>query len=234
MCNIVPLSAINKQGFTLLYFDIQYIETPEKIDKAYILVDSDSGESRKLADAFLNDALSSQDSESLHASLGRAKINDQSSEIAADVSEIVKMLATEYVLNNGMAVHKTYLKNPRLMVTYKRDIICPRCNCNGFFENEIIISGYNQRAETPWYKSAWSHTITFYVENLGKRDVTVYLQNSPNGKNAVGDPQRLTLAPGQTADIIPYKFSKFTRLVADSTRRNVALRVWFQTQLANC
>lgn len=233
MNNMIPLSVINRQDFTLLYFDLNDVKTPERIDKAYILSNNYCGDvAEKPVEVFINDSLSEEDYEFLNDSLKGARTYGQSGNVIADISENVKMLVSEYIPNWGITIKKQ-LQNPRLMITYHKDTIYPNCECNSFFDKEIFLSGYNHNIQSPWFCTAYSQTITFFAQNAGCNDIAIYLQYSPDRVRSVNDPQQLIIRPEETVDIIPYKFSKFTRMAAHSEHRQIALRMWFQTQLTN-
>ncbi len=233
MLNTIPLSVINKCDVYLLYFNLSDIETPEKIDKAFVIHDEEYSTNEAM-EVCLNDMLSDKDIEFLN-SKKQKKIGslEYSGKIAADVSEIVKQIIGKKNINRGiLLMNIKRLRNPRLKIIYHKDIIYPQ-SCSSFFDKELNISIYDKSIESPWFYSALSQTITIFAQNNGSNKITINLQNSPNAKLFVNDPQEIVIIPKQTVDIIPYKFSKFIRLVANSTNNNINLKMWFQTQLMN-
>jgi hypothetical protein len=143
------------------------------------------------------------------------------------------MIASGFVENNGIVLRNIkYLYYPKLILIYYQDKIYPSYEC-GFFEKKLSLSGYVNRVESPWIFSGISDTITFFVYNNSNEDITVHLENSPNAIQHVDDPQKICVHPDQTIDIVPYKFSKFIRLVANSERGKIDCKLWFQTQLKN-
>lgn len=228
----LPVSIISNSDLHLLYFDVDEIDNPDSIQSAYIVVDRDhqfdkDGE----ISVSINDRLSEADFMSLRQQKKASRGFSYGSEVLTDASDAVKMIATGYVENNGIVLRTpNNLCNPRLMICYHQKKIYP--NCEGdFFEKELRLSSCSRRIESPWFFSGLSKTITFFVENIGCSEFTIHLENSPNAIQHVDDAQRITVHPGETVDIVPYKFSKFIRLIAHSDNRNVALRLWFQTQL---
>lgn len=81
--------------------------------------------------------------------------------------------------------------------------------------------------------TAFSELITVFVHNSGSVSVTAYLQNSPDGQVFVSDKQILTVAPGETAIMTPYYFSKYMRMVMYSPDGMGEATLWFQIQSRN-
>lgn len=71
--------------------------------------------------------------------------------------------------------------------------------------------------------------ITVFAKNTGETPVVVRLQHSPNGLDYMDDPQQLELSADQTGYLVPYIFSKFTR-VAASCAESGSVQIWFQMQ----
>lgn len=107
--------------------------------------------------------------------------------------------------------------------------ICNVCK-NKFYEKSIFLSSCN-KAVTPWILTSNSKVISLYIKNNSEKEIMVYLQNSPNAKDVVNDDQRIAIAGFETKAIIPYYFSKYTRLVAISDCNEIKSKIWFQTQL---
>ncbi len=229
----IPLSIINKYDDYLIYFDKDDIESPDKIDKAYIISD-DKYRLGNTVGVYLNDDLQKEDIDLLISKQRKTSFSRNSGIVVADVSDIVKQIAGEIVPNKGILIENLRgLDNIRLRLVYNQNIIIyPECH-KVFFERELLLNRYARFAESPWFYTGLSKTITFFAQNLGKSGVTVHLQNSPNARVALDDPQELEVLPGQTVDLVPYKFSKFTRMVAEADKRHIALKIWFQTQLMN-
>lgn len=74
-----------------------------------------------------------------------------------------------------------------------------------------------------------ARAITVFVKNIGENPITVSLQNSPNGLDFTDDPQQLELSVNKTGYLVPYIFSKYTRVVAKSAQTGAA-HIWFQMQ----
>lgn len=74
-----------------------------------------------------------------------------------------------------------------------------------------------------------ARTVTVFVKNTGEAPVVVSLQNSPNGLDFTQDAQQLHLEPDQIGYLVPYIFSKYTRVAIHSDRAGTAC-LWFQLQ----
>lgn len=74
-----------------------------------------------------------------------------------------------------------------------------------------------------------ARAITVFVKNAGNNPIVISLQNSPNGLDFTDDPQQLELNADETGYLVPYIFSKYTRVVAKSAHTGAA-HIWFQMQ----
>ncbi|MEM5769319.1 MAG: DUF6385 domain-containing protein [Bacillota bacterium] len=79
------------------------------------------------------------------------------------------------------------------------------------------------------YPTEDARTITAFVKNTGGVPVTLFLQNSPNGLDFTDDPRELTLNAGEIGYLIPYIFSKYTRVAVKSAQPG-AVYLWLQMQ----
>ncbi len=215
-----------------MYFDINSIESPEKINKAYIISDVEYEEdSIEYAEVSMNNTFTFDEKE-----LQVSKITEYykvTSRPVAELSETIKLLTETNIPNRGILLKNlSKLENPRLKLVYQSNIIYPD-KCHIFFSKELLLTTYSKQIISPWFFTGLSQTITIFVQNLGANQVNIYLQNSPNAHQTVDDAQIITVNPRETVDIVPYKFSKYLRLVADSNQTKVAIKMWFQTQLMN-
>lgn len=78
-----------------------------------------------------------------------------------------------------------------------------------------------------------ARTITVFIKNTGESPIVASLQNSPNGLDFTQDPQQLELEADQTGYLVPYIFSKYTRVVINGNQAGTAF-VWFQFQNFAC
>jgi len=232
MNNEIPISIIRRDGAYLIYFDVCNIDNPKKIEAAYIKTKrSNHGDNGQEISVFINDRLSGEDSILLRKYKQTVQEDSYDYRIIADVSEAVKMIAAGHVENKGFILKNVkQLYDPRLTLCYYRNRIYP-CPEYGFFEKKISLFSYTLSQESPWFYTGMSDTITFFVNNKGDSDITIHIQNSPDTVRSVKAAQRIHVPPGETADIIPYRFSKFTRLAVNSEEGRINCDVWFQTQL---
>jgi hypothetical protein len=79
------------------------------------------------------------------------------------------------------------------------------------------------------YLTKNARAITIFAKNTGESPIVISLQNSPNGLDFSDDPQKLDLIPNETGCLVPYIFSKYTRVTAKSAQTGAA-RIWFQMQ----
>ncbi len=237
MKHTLPVSIIKKRDVDLLYFDADQISNPDKIEAAHIIINEDNKRVNDgLLSVSLNEHLTKEERDLLDTNIQFPWEQDGDYCELADVSEAVKMIASGYIENKGILIKNAKrLSNVRLQIYYRQDVIYPRSRCI-FFEKELALSGFRNQVESPWFYSGNAETITFFIINTGLDPVQIHLENSPNAIVHIDDAQRTCVQPNQTVDIMPYKFSKFIRLVASSHQRKVNCRIWFQSQLlkTNC
>ncbi|WRS27884.1 DUF6385 domain-containing protein [Oscillospiraceae bacterium MB08-C2-2] len=234
MENEISISTIrSNQDLHLLYFDSNHIENPSKIDKAYLLNAYKKNPDSEV-EVVLNEYLTHEDAVLIDELIKKPRYSSDASNILCDITEAVQTLSYGSVENKGLLVKfNGFIYKPRILLFYRKEIIYPRCGCEIFFEKELELHGFAHRAQSPWFYSGRSQTITFFVENLGSREINIHLENSPNANSVVVDPQCLCVKPGQTVDIVPYRFSKFIRLASVSDDNRIVCNLWFQTQLMN-
>ncbi len=228
----IPLSIIkSSHGLYLLYFDVDQIGDPDGIYKAQIY-NTRSGRRDGEAEVFLNEHLSYEDEEYIEQRRCTSVRASNASDLLCDVTQIVQALASGCVPNKGILIrYHGYIRGPRLVIHGYDDAIYPR-GCRSFFEKELLISSFRDRAASPWFYSGDSSAITFFIENLTHDEIHIHIENSPNRENIVDDAQTLCIPPRCTQDIVPYKFSKFIRVTGITERHSrIAYKLWFQTQL---
>ena len=83
------------------------------------------------------------------------------------------------------------------------------------------------------YPTKEARTITVFIKNTGEYPIVAFLQNSPNGLDFTQDPQILQLQADETGHLVPYIFSKYTRVMIHSDQPGTAC-IWFQLQNFSC
>lgn len=234
--NNVSLSAINKNDFVLVYFDVSNLQNISRIKKAYIIIEGDEniincGE----INFYLNDNLTSNDLTNISLSYNRNLEQNLSKRYKRyiDITEKFHLIASGVVENKGIYLSVNYenINNYSLQFKYIKNLIIPNSNLGVFYEEELMLSNYKTEINTPWFLIKNSHTISFYIKNLSNQEITVRLKNSPNTKDFIYDTQNVSISPNNTSLIIPSIFSKYIRLVANTVNAPVVIKVWFQTQL---
>jgi len=232
MLNEIPILALRKNNSHILYFDADKIDRPNKIETAYIKVTprGNHGRNHKMTIS-INEYLLEKDL-ALFEKYEQAVQRDYCGcSIFVDVTEEVKMIASGYAENNGFILEgATHLLDSRLVLNYYRNKIFP-CGESIFFEGRVRLFSYMHSQKSPWFYSGISDTITFFVHNKGDHDVVVHLERGPDSTKIVKEMQEMRIHPGQTVDIVPYRFSKFIRIVASSEKRRIDCNVWHQAQL---
>ncbi len=230
MGETIPISLIKRNNLHLLYFDETQIASQDKIESAFIVVDKFRNQAKDIKIS-INKYLPSDDLKLFHQRIPKTIKYDCENSILADITEVLKMIVSGYTKNNGIVLENlSYISNPRLVLQYRSDKIYPDYDCI-FFEKELNLSAYAHSLTSPWFFSGRSTTITFFICNQGQDEVKIHLQNSPDALGFVDDAQMIIACPMEIVDIVPYKFSKFTRLMICSPRRKIKCKIWFQTQL---
>ena len=83
------------------------------------------------------------------------------------------------------------------------------------------------------YPTKEARTITVFIKNTGEAPIVASLQNSPNGFDFTQDAQQLELQADQIGYLVPYIFSKYTRVAINGNQPGTAL-LWFQFQNYAC
>ncbi|MCL2854538.1 MAG: DUF2771 domain-containing protein [Defluviitaleaceae bacterium] len=234
MSNEMPISVLIRGDTHILYFDDGKIDDDGNIETAYIRVTQGvlcAGDSE--VKVSVNDYISKADWILLREYRQAAQNDFLRRDTFIDVSEEVKMIASGYIENNGLALEGVEdLRGAGLILNYRPSKIFP-CDCDdaGFFGRRVHLTGFTHTQKTPWFYSGISDRITLFVCNRGKDDVMIGLERSPDSASIIKDAQEICVGPGQTAEITPYKFSQFIRLTASSEKRRINCEVWHQAQL---
>ena len=105
----------------------------------------------------------------------------------------------------------------------------PSAASGNFFEYKTLLPVHAGENSTVSFPTANARIITVFAKNIGMQPLTVSLQNSPDAINFTDDPQQLQLTAGQTGHLVPYIFSKYTRVKANSDQPG-SVFIWFQMQ----
>ena len=228
MLNEIPISMLKKNGAYLIYFETCKINEPNKIESAYIKARQPKCNKAVVS---INENLSEEDKILLQKYKQSPPGDGCDYNILANVSDVVKMIASGYVENKGFLLEGVkYLCNPRLTLCYSRDKIYPGAK-SSFFEDKIRLLSYAKNQESPWFYTGRSDTVTFFVHNKSGDSIVIHLENSPDSVRIVKDAQKIHVQPEETVDIVPYKFSKYTRITASSEKPEIDCDIWFNTQL---
>ncbi|MGE4214253.1 MAG: DUF6385 domain-containing protein [Anaerotignaceae bacterium] len=234
MENYVPISMAKFNKQALIYFAVDEIYDADMVEAAYILLKmnryKNSGEEIQ---CYLNDEIEVESLNNFNTGLSNRYCYLREDNVILDITENFHLLTSGMVKNNGLIVEfgDSDIYSCQLQLVYRREIIFPVYNCMGFFEKELILSSFKDKAISPYFLTATSETITFCIHNMGEHPVNVNLQNSPDAKLFVNDAQTLVLLPHETGLVVPYKFTKYTRIVVTGTNKCIVTKLWYQTQL---
>ena len=106
---------------------------------------------------------------------------------------------------------------------------CTRIINGCFCEYVALLQTAAEKNYSASFPTQNARTITIFVKNTGASPATFFLQNSPNGLDFIGDPQLLELEPNETGYLVPYIFSKYTRIVGQGAEPSTAY-IWVQMQ----
>lgn len=234
MKNYVPISMAKFSNQALIYFEIDEVENADMVETAYILLKLNPYKNpEEEIHCYLNDKIDVKSLNNPFTGLSNRYSYLREDNVIIDITENLHLLASGVVKNNGLIVEfgNSDLYSCQLQLVYRREIIFPAYSCMGFFEKELILSSFKDKAISPYFFTATSSNITFSIYNMSKHTVSVNVQNSPDAKLFVNDAQTLVLLPNETGLIVPYKFTKYTRVVARSEENCIVIKLWYQTQL---
>lgn len=234
MRNYVPISMAKFNKLALIYFAVEQICDADLVETAYISfrINRNINPEEEIH-CYLNDKIDVKSLNNSNTELGNRYSYLCEDNVILDITENFHLLTSGMVKNNGFLVEvgDSDLYSCQLQLVYRREIIFPVYSCMGFFEKQLILSSFKDKAISPYFLTATSSTITFCIHNMGKHPVNINIQNSPDAKLFVNDAQMLVLLPDETGLIIPHKFTKYTRIVVTSANKCIVTKLWYQTQL---
>lgn len=232
MRNRVPISLTNFDTFSTIYFELGDIPQYHMVESAYLFLKVDGVMTGGGFHCYLNEGYNyGPENDSLtNKSFGYQNYNEN--EIMIDISEIYYALASRMIENNGIILEygDNYFYSCQMIVVYRQEIIAPGCKGKTFFEKKISVSSRENSAESPFFLTANATTVTFCVSNLGNDPIVVSIENSPDARNILQDPQRIEILPNVMGVIIPTYFTKYVRIRVTSVYNGIVSEVWYQSQ----
>lgn len=235
MDNNVSVAMMRFNDGDLIYFKMDEIWDADKVEDAFLLVELDKNiYPNEDIRCFLNDQIN-LDTNQMDTNICDKYSYSCVKSFLINITESFHLLNSGAVQNHGFIVvsENNRLCACKLQLVYRNEIIAPSYNCMGFFEKECIMSGGKDIKVSPFFLTASSATITFCIHNKGNKSMNVGMEYSPDAKLLVNDPQIITLQPGETELLIPYKFAKYTRIVIKSADKGILANIWYQTQLTH-
>lgn len=234
MKNCVPIYMAKFSNQTLIYFEVDEVENADMVETAYLLLKVNGyRNATEEIQCYLNNKIDVKSLNNLYTIFSNKCSHLCENTVALDITESFHLLSYGGETNNGLIVESgDYdIYSCQLQLVYRREIIYPCSSCMGFFEKKLILSTFKYKAISPYFFTATSSTITFSIHNMGKYPVSVNIQNSPDTNLFVNDTQTLVLLPNETGLLIPYNFTKYTRIVVTSENKSIFTKLWYQTQL---
>gem|GEM_PF-949276 len=234
MKNQVPISIIKFNDLALIYFAVDEIFDADKVESAYILMEIDRYKNpEEEIPCYLNDKFDLKSLNNYNTRFGNRYDNSCEGNMLVDITESFHLLTSGMIKNNGFIVElgNKNLLSCQLQLIYNREIIVPVYSCMGFFEKELTLSTWHNNIKSPWFLTSNSSAVTFIVRNKGYYPINICIQNSPDTEVFVNDAQTFVLMPNETKLMVPYIFTKYTRVFVTSTYGGVLAELWYQTQL---
>ncbi|MDD3569995.1 MAG: DUF6385 domain-containing protein [Lachnospiraceae bacterium] len=234
MKNCVPIYMAKFNKEALIYFEVDEVEDADMVEAAYLLLKANGKRnSTKEIQCYINNKIDVKSLNNLYTIFSNKCSCLCENSVALDITEDFYLLTCSGVTNNGLIVEcgDNDIYSCQLQVVYRGEIIYPSCTCMGFFEKNLILSSFKDKAISPYFFTATCSSITFSIHNMGEHPVSVNVQNSPDAKLFVNDTHTLVLLPNETGLIIPYNFTKYTRIVVTSENKCIITKLWYQTQL---
>ncbi len=228
--NEIPLSLFRSGDATVVYFNLGEVIEPEWVERAYLVVDTGSRETRDIT-VSINDRINFERDAFI---TGYSRFSgDVGNCVNIDITREWHLMVSGTLPNNGLMLRMSsrHINYGRLRLVYNREVIAPADQITGFYEKELYISGRGNRS-SPWFLTENSSVITYFVNNLGCDEILIHIENSPNTRETVTDAGRLILCPGETGALTPFLFSKYQRLSFCSHEHPIAARIWFQTRVS--
>ena len=234
MKNCVPIymAKFNKQ--TLIYFEVDEFKNADMVETAYLLLKVNGNRnSTEEIQCYLNNKIDVKSINNLYTIFSNRYSDLRQNSVALDITEAFHLLTCGGAKNNGLIVEVggEDIFSCQLQLVYRSEIIYPSYSCMSFFEKKLLLSSFKYKAISPYFLTSTSSTITFSIHNMGKHPVSVNIQNSPDAKVFVNDTHTLVLLPNETGLIVPYNFTKYTRIVVTSENKSIFTKLWYQTQL---
>lgn len=232
MRSIVPISLTNFDTFSTIYFELEDIPQYQMVDSAYLFLEVDGAMTGEGFRCYLNEGYNYGPENDSYAIRSYGYQNYSENEIMIDISEIYYTLASRMKENNGIVLEygDNYFYSCQMIVVYRQEIIAPSCKGKTFFEKKISVSSRGNSAVSPFFLTANANTVTFCVSNLGDYPIVVSIENSPDVRNILLDPQRIEILPNVMGVIIPTYFTKYVRIRVTSVYNGIVTEVWYQSQ----
>ncbi|KAF5050313.1 DUF6385 domain-containing protein [Anaerotignum sp.] len=228
----VPISLANFDTFSTIYFDLEDIPQYQMVESAYLFLEVDGEMTGRGFGCYLNEGYNYglQHDSLINRSYGYQNYSEN--QIMIDISEIYYVLASRMKENNGIILEYggNYFYSCQMIVVYRQEIIAPRCKGKTFFEKKISVSSSGNNAVSPFFLTANATTVTFCVSNFGDYPIVVSIENSPDARNILLDPQRIEILPNVMGVIIPTYFTKYVRIRVASIYNGIVTEVWYQSQ----
>ncbi|MEA4841969.1 MAG: DUF6385 domain-containing protein [[Clostridium] symbiosum] len=228
----VPISLTNFNTFSTIYFELEDIPQYQMVESAYLFLEVDGDMTGTGFRCYLNEGYNYglQNDSFANRSYDYQHYNEN--EIMIDISEIFFALASRVKENNGIIIEygDNYFYSCQMIVVYRQEIIAPKCKGMTFFEKKISVSSSGNNAVSPFFLTANATTVTFCVSNLGDYPIVVSIENSPDARNILEDPQRIEILPNVMGVIIPTYFTKYVRIRVTSNYNGIGTEVWYQSQ----
>lgn len=85
---------------------------------------------------------------------------------------------------------------------------------------------------SPTINTAKTKDVSFFLRNIGEKDLRVKIQISPDDVNYIDNPGDIILKPNEMEVFIPTYFTKYLRVAAKNINNNETsiLKIWYQSQ----
>lgn len=229
----MPVSLFYRQDSTLIYFDVEKIKDMENVEKAYLLIAGDKEEQfNDEIHCNLNQYLTEEEWEKCSSLHEKTEFHaKEKNKVYIDITVKFQAIALGIVKNRGLILSEIGcpIDHCEIHLIYINGV-GQSCYKSSFYEQELIVSSTQGRSKSSWILTKNSQVITFFIKNSLTYEITVHLENSPNARDFLNDTRMITILPGKISLIMPYAFSKYTRVAVTSDHHCILAKIWFQTQ----
>lgn len=227
MMTQIPLKIIERQNELVLWFDKRSLQG-RCVERATLFTDIPNEYMLNFVFVEKGEYLTEEERAALER-YTECECAGKNTPFSSDITQVVREISRSEEENCGIVLSPVRRSGRFKLCCQLSEFTDDSGDCD-FDERILFVTSEEDETNSVWVNTACADMITFFIENRGEDTVTCRINNSPNKHIWVNDTQVVMINVGETADLVPSKFSKFMRLHATSLQDGINLKVWVQMQ----